>query len=398
MTCGDDRTVRTWDLTEDEPKWIGRGHDDYVRCGTWLPEQAGILVTGSYDQTVRVWNTKQVGSEQQALLTFRLSNAVEDVLVLTPTQVAAAAGNVVAVLNLVAGKPDVILKSHQKSVTKMALAQGGSRLLTAGLDGHIKIHSTESWEVVASLKYTAPVLSLAMIASGTAKEERHLAVGLQTGVLSIRTRLPGGEKVKEREKAKRMDAMIAGTADQYDLLQKKKLRKTQGHRARDRGKDFDGEGADIVIVGNVARPKKLSGWQLTLRQGKYATALDQVLTPAKDGALHNVPVMTLITALRHRSALRAALSDRSEDRLIPLLVWCRKNVAYPHRVQLVSDVMLMLLDIYSYKLADWHEGTDDQRKVMQLITRITARVRKNASNAEKAQCIIGMLGLLTSGG
>ncbi|QIW95659.1 hypothetical protein AMS68_001177 [Peltaster fructicola] len=396
LTCGDDRTVRVWDLTEDEPKWIGRAHEDYVRCGCWLPQQDGMLVSGSYDQTVRLWDSRRPGPTQPAM-TFSLKSAVEDVLALGPSTVAAAAGNTVAILNLIAGKPDVILRSHQKSVTRLATAQNGSRLLTAGLDGHIKVHSTESWEVVASIKYTAPILSLAVISSGN--EERHLAVGLQTGLLSLRTRLAGAEKVKAKEKEKRMQAMIEGTADEYDRLRKKKdLR--QGIRARDRGKDFRGEGADIVIVGNDNRhAKKLTGWQKSLRSGLYSKALDEVLTPQTGRSKPDiVNVVTLVTALRHRSALRTALAGRSEEQLIPIAEWILLNINHPRFLPLITDVLLLFLDLYSYRFADWEDGeSEDGRKLVSLFSRISARVRRGVEVAEKAEGLVGIMSLLTAG-
>jgi U3 small nucleolar RNA-associated protein 15 len=132
-----------------------------VRAGTWLPGQEGMLVTGSYDQTVRVWDTRQPGG--RAVMVFKVAGAVEDVLALSPSTVAVASANEVAILNLISGKPEVILRSHQKTVTSLSLAQNGTRLLTAGLDGHVKIHSVSSWEVVASTKYPAPILSLTTV-------------------------------------------------------------------------------------------------------------------------------------------------------------------------------------------------------------------------------------------
>lgn len=396
LTTGDDKTVRVWDLTEDEPVWIGRAHEDYVRCGSWLPEQDGMLVSGSYDQTVRLWDSRQAGDGRPAM-TFKLSSAVEDILALGPSSVAAAAGNTVAILNLIAGKPDVILRSHQKSVTRLATAQNGTRLLTAGLDGHIKVHSTESWEVVASVKYTAPILALAVISSGN--DERHLAVGLQTGLLSLRTRIAGTEKVKAKEKEKRMQAMIEGTADEYDR-QKKKKDLRQGIRARDRGKDFRGEGADIVIVGNDHRhAKKLTGWQKSLRSGQYAQALDEVLAPRSDGVKPDISnIVTLITALRHRSALRTALAGRSEEQLLSIAEWILQHITHPRFMPLIMDVLLLFLDLYSYRFADWADGeSEDGRKLVRTFMKINARVRRGVEVAEKAEGLVGIMSLLTGG-
>lgn len=100
MSCSDDRTVRTWDLTEDEAKWTGIGHEDYVRCGCYLPGQASMPVSGSYDQTVRLWDTRQ----QQSVMTFKHNAPIEALLALNKNTLASSAGNEVFVLNLVGGK------------------------------------------------------------------------------------------------------------------------------------------------------------------------------------------------------------------------------------------------------------------------------------------------------
>ena len=399
MTCSDDRSVKVWDLTEDEPKFTGLGHEDYVRAGTWLPGQEGMLVTGSYDQTVRVWDTRQAGG--RAVMVFKVAGAVEDVLALSPSTIAVAAGNEVSILNLISGKPEVILRSHQKTVTSLSLAQNNTRLLTAGLDGHVKIHSTSSWEVVASTKYTAPILSLTTVPSTSAdSDDRHLAVGLQTGLLSIKTRLAGVEKVKSREKEKRMQALLEGKADEYERKQKKKDMR-QGIQARDRGKDFRGEGADIIITGNErTKTKKLKPWQQSLRKGAYGQALDQVLSPAGGpDQFSNEEVLTLLTALRHRSALRTALANRSEEQLTPMLEWVLKYINHPRLMSLTSDVLLFVLDLYSYRMGDWAEGAagDEGRSVCALVERIGKRVRRGCELAQQAEGVVGVLELLSEG-
>jgi len=35
FSCGDDSTVRLWDLPTEEEVMVMRGHEDYVRCGVW---------------------------------------------------------------------------------------------------------------------------------------------------------------------------------------------------------------------------------------------------------------------------------------------------------------------------------------------------------------------------
>lgn len=401
MSCSDDRTVRAWDLTEDVAKWTGVGHEDYVRSGCYLPDQAGMMASGSYDQTVRLWDCRQA----RPVMTFKHAAPVESVLALNSTSIISAAGTEVSILNLAAGKVEHIIRSHQKSVTSLSTAQSNTRLLTGALDGHLKVHNTTSWEVVAGFKYPAPILSLSVISnpSRSTQDDRHLAVGLENGLLSIRTRIAGAEKTKEREKEKKMQALLAGEADEYERKQKKKdLR--QGIRARDRGKDFRGEGADIVISGNDRSRqsmKKLRPWQKFLREGKYGQAMDVVLQPEGDrSAFNNDDVLTLLTALRHRSALRTALSNRSSERLLPILRWCHKRVTYPRHVMLVHDVLLSILDLYSHLMAEWdmnEDGENEGRDVMKLIKRIERQVRVGVDLAQKAGGLQGMVACLEAG-
>ena len=399
MSCSDDRTVRVWDLTEDAAKWTGFGHEDYARCGCYLPGQEGMVVSGSYDQTVRLWDTRQ----SRPAMTFKHGAPIEALLPMSSSTLASAAGNEVSILNLIAGKAQNIIRSHQKTITSLSTAQKGTRLLTGGLDGHVKVHNTTSWEVVAGFKYPAPILSLAVIdiGSSTAREDRHLAVGLETGLLSLRTRLAGTEKAKVKEKDKKMQALVAGEADEYDRKQlKKDLR--QGIRARDRGKDFRGEGADIVITGNDRSRqsmKKLQPWQKCLREGKYGRALDLVLVPEGGKGRFTVEdAITLMTALRHRSALRTALANRHEGQLLPVLHWCLKYIAHPRNLGLVYDVLLMLLDLYSHRLADWaEEDAGEGKEVVALINRMGKRVRGGVEQAQKAQSVMGMVGVLEAG-
>lgn len=396
LSTSDDRTVRIWDLTEDMAKWTGVGHEDYVRSGCYIPGQESIIVSGSYDQTVRLWDTRQAGNSRPAL-TFKHDAPIEDVLALDSSTLAAAAGNQVAILDLTAGKVQHIIRSMGKAVTSLSTASR-KRLLTGSLDGHVKVHNTSSWEVITGRKYPAPILSLAVIPShsGTESHDKHLTVGLQNGLLSIRTRLAGAEKTRAREQTKKMDALIAGEADEYERKQKKKdLR--QGIRARDRGSDFRGEGADIVITGNEReRTAKMKEWQRSLRQGKYGLALDQALQPAVRDSADREDVLTLITTLRHRSALRTALANRSAEQLIPVLEWTLKYINHPRNVSLLYDVLLQILDLYSAKLGEWDagEGDEDGLEVIRLIKRLRRMVTRQAEQAQSAHMTLGALEMI----
>lgn len=381
MSASDDRTVRLWDLPTQESTCTFVGHQDYIRSAAWMPGQASsLVVSGSYDQTVKIWDSR---APANAVMTFKHAAPIERVLPMpSGTTLLAASGNQISVLDLVAARPLHILKNHQKTVTSLCLASNNTRLVSSGLDGHLKVFETIGWNNVAGSKYPSPILSLAVIGAGATLEDRHIAVGMQSGVLSIKTRLAGRAKVKERERQREMQALIEGTAD---ALEKKRAKKRpKGWEKRARGRDFTGEGADIIVSGNGPKRKKLSPWEILLRKGKYAEALDKVFSEQKNTST----VVTLLTALRHRSAMRTALSGRDDVSLQPILKWTCRNIRNPRYVELCTDSGLLILDLYAAYMGE-------SPQIDALLARLHSTVRNEVDRSQQAWQTKGMLEMLT---
>lgn len=386
MSCGDDTTVRLYELSEEAPVSTFRGHTDYVRTGCFLPTQSSsdILVSGSYDSTIRLWDPRVSG----CVMKFAHTSPIE-YIVPTPsgTTLYAAAGSTIAVLDVIAGRPQHIIRNHQKTVTSLCLASNSTRLVAGGLDGHVKIFETTGHNVVAGIKYAAPILSLLVVAAGTysAREDKHLVVGLSDGTLSIRTRLTGDAKIREAAREKEMQALLAGRIEEHDRkLSKLAAKKGKGWEKRLRGRDYNGRDAEIVMDGNPRSKadKKMKLWDTAMHVQRYAEALDLAIASRQKPIVHKI-----LDEMRYRGAIRAALEGRNEQALTPILHWVTMNISTPEYTNICVEVTMHILDIYA-------KHVSSSPPIQRLVDKLSERVGGDVARSQQAIQTRGMLELL----
>ena len=243
----------------------------------------------------------------------------------------------------------------------------------------MKVFETVDWNVVYGVKYSSPILSLGVIPFGNKREDRILAVGMQSGSLSIKTRLSSQEEVREKDRQEEMQAMYDGRLEQHD----RKRKRSRKLEKRIRGLDFSGDGADVVIQGSYGgKRKKPKPWEKALRDAHYARALDLSLEGSDP-----IVVATVLTALRHRSAMRNALFGRDEVTLHPVLRWIHKHIVDPRYVSLCVECGLLIIDIYSSIMGR-------SREIDILVMKFHEQIRKEVDRAQQAWQTDGMLNLL----
>lgn len=403
LTASDDKTVRVWDLAGDAPRHTFKGHDDYIRTAACMPNSPDLYISGAYDGTVRLWDgrVRERGGEVGRL---RHEANVECVLPLGAGggTIASGGGLQTRIWDLVAmsAQPLRTLQNHARGVTTLSLNGAATRLISGGLDGHLKIYDTTTWNVVHGVRYPSAIMT-----ARVTPDDRHLIVGMSSGVLSLRTRskrastdTPAGDA--RRKASKTVQRFLRGAEYNPQLDPDPVVRSA------------------LVADDNprTDRHKALKPWDRALRKYAYADALDLVLPPSPDGANSATGAVTgsggggasggkkklgklsadaadpaivyaVLHDLKRRSGLRQALSNRDELSLEPLLRWLVRYLSDPRMQGLVIDVGMCLLDVYGGALGA-------APSVERLVDRFREKVADQVHKAKQAVQVQGALQML----
>jgi U3 small nucleolar RNA-associated protein 15 len=264
VSGGDDALLRLWNL--DGEGMTFKGHGDAIRCAlVWQPrngEWKELAISGSYDHTIRLWNMEDSSGKCFAVLSH---GAPVEALLLQPNAdstcppwLLSAGGTVVKVWNPLTGKcVCTVATQHVKTITSLVamVREDGSedswRILTAGLDGLVRIHTwnnqTGEMKHIHGVKLLDPISTM-----GVNESNDRLAIGTTTGYVMVRQR---GSSVTQ---SKRKREPRAGTYAYFT-----------------RGMNVIASDADHVV--SQDRKRKLTSFDLALRQFRYGDALDDAL-------------------------------------------------------------------------------------------------------------------------
>ncbi|KAJ3372013.1 snoRNA-binding rRNA-processing protein [Allomyces arbusculus] len=356
MSGADDTTVKVWDIPSNACVHTFDQHTDYVRAGAVSRDNHNLLVTGSYDHTVKVWDVRS----PTAVLSVDHGAPVESVLVFPGANAFVCSGdNYFKVFDLVSGgKVLHHVSNHQKTIMTMSFDHSGSRLLTGSLDQSVKIYNVANYKVVHTLKYAAPIMSLAVSADDT-----HMAVGMLDGTLALRSRDLHVDDVRSES---------GGVAETY---------RTGSYRYFMRGEGYQPTASD-VLVAKTAKPK-LKDWDVYLKRFEYANALDVLFQQNQPPAV----VVALLEELMDRNGLDRALQGRSDDALAPLLKFLVRNVTHPYFTKTLTTVTHALLDIYTPVV---HRSEALQEALHKLAFKVTGE-RRTVNDLTKLVGVLDML-------
>ncbi|CAE7460470.1 UTP15 [Symbiodinium microadriaticum] len=315
LSSSDDKSVRLWDLGTEESIWNCKSaHSDYVRSLCTHPSAQDVFVSGSYDHSLKMWDARQ----RRSTMDFQHGHPVEHSLMAPSGTILFSAGsNEIKMWDLLSGRLMHTFCNHQKNVTNLCVDGTRSRLLSCGLDGHVKVFNLEGLQMSFGMKFDQPVLSL-----GLASDNRKLVVGFVNSDLEVRTR--GEDSVGSLGLSREDDAQEGSSRQQ---------------------RFFKGAGATVhKTYGDMVeteRAVRLRPFEVQLKKFNYQQALDTALKTRNP-----LVVVTVLEELCRRSGLTIALSGRDEVTLDPILAFCSRYVSHSRYTRLIVQVAHRILDLY----------------------------------------------------
>jgi len=353
FSVSEDQTLKYWDLTAEPALHTFTGHQDYVRCVRVNPSSADVVASAGYDHCIKLWDVRM----RECISTFDHGHPVESIVFYpSGTSLASAGANTIKLWDVMSGRVFQELANHQKTITALRLNGTASRLFSGSLDQHVKIYDLESFRVVHSIKYAAPILDL-----GISKNNSHLAVGMSDGTFSVRKR--ANQEVSEDDSA--------DTTDTGFPAKPKTVASSETHFPE----EFKVSGPPRV---------KLNIYEKHMRKFLYKEALDSVL-----GSKDPVVIASLLEELVHRKAVHIALGNRTHQELVPTLKYLEKYILNPRFNSHLFIIFDQILDIYA-------EVLGQSPIVDELLLKIHNKIRVEVSSQKQMFQLLGALEMMMS--
>lgn len=377
LAGGDDGAARIWNLSSTDrskPLLSLVGHGDVIRCMTlWEDKKSGsewsqLAMTGSYDHSIRVWNVQDIegdsSNKNRCLSVLSHGDPVEAICLMksedpnVPVWLLSAGGTSIKIWNPVTGLCiATIATQHRKTITGLLpvirsdyqddgakIKTATWRILSSSFDGLLQFHSWDAatgiMEHLYSTKVGDSITALTMDQTGD-----RIAIGTASGEVLVKMR---GPSINAK---KRTRDPMAGT---YSFFQ--------------RGMNAEAGEGDYTVT-SEGKKRKLRSFDQALKQFRYSDALDDALATRRPR-----DVVAVLEELGKRRGLTAALANRDEELLEPILSFTIRYINRPHFTGLLIGIAHKLIEIYG-----------DVTGQSETIDELFAKLKMQVGNECKAQ-------------
>lgn len=359
-TGSDDKTLRLYDISQTQNAlWTSDSHNDYIRTCDFIPNNPNLLLSGSYDGVVRLFDTRIASVVNE----FDHGSPIEDVLGFSLSTIISAGGPQVKIWDLNMGTKINELNNFAKTAMKLHNTHDKG-LLVGSLDGHVKIFDStnNTWTVKFGWKFGSGGI-LACAVSPMEHDHKHFVTGLALGLLSIRTR-------KTEPKVKQGIKQI----------------KTNAYSRMLRGMDYNGDEEYRSInpsQPNTQQLKVTKNFVKLLNSFKWSEALDNGV----QSGVSKEQTISILSELKKRGKIRSSLDNRDEISLIPILSWLNKNIEDVRSFTLVADYLTTIFELYNDVILN-------NSDLLELFNGIYKKLEGEIKKAKDAYELKGILELL----
>jgi len=321
VSFSDDKNIKLWDITEESlVSTFGDGsgaHNDYIRASHVI-DDSSTVISGSYDHSVKLWDVR---SPQKCVNQLDHGSPVESITVRNLVAISAG-GDTIKIFDIIAGKVlKTLVKTHHKTVT--CVHNYGQYLLTASIDGHLKVYDS-NFNIAASLTYSpAQLLSCAL-------DDKVLAVGANDGLFSV-NKFKGKSTNSESTKSNKTKNGRYFRNEFFSDIESPPKRKSEAL-----------EGA-IVVKGVKKNKFFLAKHDELLKKFNHSVALNRVL---RENANEPEIVVSFMQELIRRGALKSSLAGRTDKHLKYVIDFLVKHIRDPKFNRILVDVALFLTEVY----------------------------------------------------
>ncbi|XP_059475916.1 U3 small nucleolar RNA-associated protein 15 homolog [Neocloeon triangulifer] len=339
FSCSDDKSVAVWDIASEKMVNQYKDHTDYVRAGCVSPISADIIVSGGYDNRVMMYDTRT----NDVAFTLNHGAPVESVIFnKTGSIIISAGGTDICFWDALAGgKLLSRITPHHKTVTCLAMASDGLRLLSGGLDKRVRITDMTDLQPVHVLEYPSPILTI-----GVEANDKVLAVGMVDGLVSIARKL----EESSAPKAQRVRMTLRDWRKSEGLKRPSKIETPE-------------EGDSTFTE---TKRTEIANVERHLRSYRYSKALDVAIVPYN---INKKPecVVSLLQELIRRKGLAAALAGREEHNVAQILKFVSKNIGNFEYMPTLTDVTNTLIDVYGEEIFNMPMALDACTQLLEIL-------------------------------